>query len=75
LALGEAISPPIYPPPKNFGVVSEYPDPVHYGRDWRLLLPSDSATYQQAINDPISENDPQYRQVLRSIVDNIPDRD
>lgn len=72
---GEPLTSPIYPPPYNFGHVSEYPDPVHYGRDWRLLLPPDSDPYKEAIENPISADDKQYQQVLKSIVANFPKQD
>ena len=70
-----SISPPIYPPAIDVGVAPEYPAPVHYGRDWRLLLPPDSDTYKDAVDNPLSDDDPQYQQVLRMIVDSVPDRD
>jgi hypothetical protein len=57
----------LYPPPVDAGVAPTYPDPVHYGKDWRLLLPADTDTYQEAVQQPVPEDDAAYSDALHVV--------
>jgi hypothetical protein len=62
----------IYPDAQDIGLSPAYPDPVQGTRDWRLLAPQDSDIYKDAVSNPITKTDDDYRSALKTLLQSIP---